>query len=60
MLPKVGVSLLTALKPIKRQGWWKGKFVLLKMPAIWEGEGRLLPLTTSGQELLQVEGMGYM
>ena len=28
-----GVLLLTALKPLKRQGWWKGKFALFWMPA---------------------------
>jgi len=27
---KVGVQLFITLKPIKRQGWWKGKFVLFR------------------------------
>ena len=30
---KSGVQLLTALKPIKRQGCWKGKFALFQGPA---------------------------
>ena len=41
LLPKVGVWLLAALKPIKRQGWWKGKFALLQRLAI-VGEGGLM------------------
>ena len=30
---KSGVQLLVAQKPIKRQGWWRGKFALFWMPA---------------------------
>ena len=37
-----GVQLLTAQKPIKWQGWWKGKFALFQRLATWAGEGRLL------------------
>ena len=32
-----GVQLLTAQKPINRQGWWKGKFALFWMPATGGG-----------------------
>ena len=32
-----GVELLTAQKLIKRQGWWKGKFVLFWMLATGVG-----------------------
>ena len=32
-LPKVRVWLLATQKPLKRQGWWKGKFALFWMPA---------------------------
>ena len=36
---KSGVRLLTTLKPIKRQGWWKGKFALFKRLATRAGGG---------------------
>ena len=36
-----GVWLLLVQKPIKRPGWWKGKFALFWMPAI-TGEGGCL------------------
>ena len=36
-----GVRPLTVQKPIKRQGWWKGKFALFQMPAT-RGRGGLL------------------
>ena len=29
------VLLLAALKPIRRPGWWKGKFASFQMPATW-------------------------
>ena len=29
---KSGVQQLGSLKPIKRQGWWKGKFALFRRP----------------------------
>ena len=32
---KNGVWLLAALKPTKRQGWWKGKFALFQRPVTW-------------------------
>ena len=38
MLLKVGIQLLAILKPIKRLGWWKGKFALFRRPATC-GEG---------------------
>ena len=41
LLPKEGVHLLATLKPIKRQGWWKGKFALFWRPATWGEGGRL-------------------
>ena len=37
-----GVRLLAAQKPIKKQGWWKGKFALFWIPATGGGEGRRL------------------
>ena len=38
-----GVQLLTAQKPGKRSGWWKGKFALCWMPTTEsQGEGRHL------------------
>ena len=37
LLPKVGVRLLAAQKPIKRQGLWKGKFALFQRPAAGGG-----------------------
>ena len=51
------VQLLAALKSIKGQGWWKGKFALFRRLATWVGQGRCPqatspPLTVSGQELL--------
>ena len=48
-----GVLLLTALKPIKRQGWWKGKFALFQMLAAkgsgrgWEGPMKSYPKADS-------------
>ena len=38
---KSGVQLLATQKPIKRPGWWKGKFALFWMLATM-GEGRCL------------------
>ena len=38
VLPKGGVWLLAAQKPINRLDWWKGKFDLFQMPATG-GEG---------------------
>ena len=56
-----GVRPLATQKPIKRPGWWKGRFALFCRPAAGVGgrgdehlsKGRLPPLTTRGQELLQ-------
>ena len=55
-----GVQLLTAQKPIKRPGWWKGTFGLFWMQVCvlggrWIPVQRLTPppLTMGGQELLQ-------
>ena len=36
---ETGVRLLAAQKPVKRQGWWKGKFALFWMPATGGGRG---------------------
>ena len=41
LLPKSGIRLLTAQKPINRPGWWEGKFALFQMLAAG-GEGRRL------------------
>ena len=41
LLPKSGIRLLTAQKPINRLGWWEGKFALFQMLATG-GEGRCL------------------
>ena len=38
MLQK-GIQLLAALKPIKRQSWWKGKFALFQMLTTERGRG---------------------
>ena len=35
-----GVRQLATQKPIKRQGWWKGKFALFWMPTNWWGGAR--------------------
>ena len=40
IITKSGVQLLTAQKPIKRQGWWKGKFALFWMLATGGGGGQ--------------------
>ena len=62
-----GVRLLAAPKPVKRQGWWKGKFALLRrLAAKAGGRGELLskgrldspPLTVSGQEFQGCIGGG--
>ena len=45
---KCGAQLLSAQKPMKRQGWWKGKLALFWMLATWWGRGtcqRLTPTT---------------
>lgn len=50
-----GDQMLASWKPIKRQGWWKGKFALFWMP-VTDGAGGLLskgwlpPWTIKGQE----------
>ena len=52
-----GVQLLAALKPIKRQGWWKGKFALFwRLAAGGRGvdscpKADSPPLTAGGPEL---------
>ena len=38
MLQK-GIQLLAALKSVKRQGWWKGKFALFRMLTTERGRG---------------------
>ena len=58
-----GVRLLTTQKPVKRPGWWNGKFALFWMPAAVGVTRRLskcrLPLLTiREQELLYTEGGG--
>ena len=66
-----GVRLLPAQKPIKRQGWWKGKFALFPRPATggWAGGGggdvcaRPAPpatLTIRGQELSFMDGARWL
>ena len=43
----VGVHLPVVLKPIQRQGWWKGKSVLFQRLATRDGEGNGTPLQHS-------------
>ena len=64
--------MLAALKPIKRQGWWKGKFALFWRPATagvaGGGGGGLPALTIRGKSFSrgvsglyrQREGGGYV
>ena len=54
IVTKSGIRLLATQKPIKRQGWWKGKFALFWMPAT-SREGGLL---SKGQLLLPRQSMG--
>ena len=59
IVTKSGIWLLTALKPMKRQGWWKRKLALFqRLPT--KGGARLLmskvkltSLAISGQELFR-------
>ena len=68
-----GIRLLGTQKPTKRPGWWERKLALFWIPATGAGGGiwgqGCMPVqgstlshihTTSGQELLQAEGGGYM
>ena len=64
-----GVQLLTAQKPVKRPGWWKGMFALFQVPATGGEGSRHLPKGrlphTLDQEgvrpfIERVEGGSYM
>ena len=44
LVTESGVHLVVTQKPIKRPGWWKGKFVLLWMPATWGSGGGWMPV----------------
>ena len=56
---KSGVWLLTTQKPIKSQGWCKGKFALFWMPTTREGAGRHLAKGQLPHHHLQSVGKSF-